>query len=210
MRFFQDKKGFSLIELMIAVMVLTIGLTGVAAMQLTALSGTFFANSQATGSGVGLAWSEWLSGLMNHSDQDKNQDPATLMWNRENVNTLMSLDSNPNDTSYTEYEMPRLTDDLVKCFNGQQAFVATSGFSKTVVFVKQGSTPATAISARVLVPFTAPDMPPPAPAGAQLVLRIAANVPYINTSTIEVSLLYKNAFVNKRGATMHFVVASNM
>ncbi len=41
---------------MIATMVLVVGLTGVAAMQMTALDGSMFANSQSSGAGIALAW----------------------------------------------------------------------------------------------------------------------------------------------------------
>jgi prepilin-type N-terminal cleavage/methylation domain-containing protein len=211
MSFFQDTRGFSLIEVMVAVMVLTLGLTGVAGMQIKALNGTFAANSNSTGSGIALAWAEWLDGLMNHTDQEKIVDNTTNMWTRENLRLLTRLDTDPNDTMvvyhlnatppvpFTEYELPSSIADIVKCFNGQKAFVSTTGQSKTLTFRKEGGTL-----------FTAADLPPPAPAGARLVLRIAANVPCINTATIEVSLPYTNAFVKKRGATLHFVVASNM
>ena len=209
MRFFQDKRGFTLVELMIAAMVLLVGLTGVAAMQLTALKGTFAANSNSTGAGIALAWSEWLDGLMNHTDQPKNIDPVTGMWFRQNLISLNSLDSNQNDTAYTEYQLPSSTDEIVKCFNGQQAFVSTTGYSKTVVFIKVGSQ-ISAAGTTIPIPFTAADMPPPAPEGSHLVLRIAANVPVINTCSVEVSLPYTNAFSKKTGATLHFVVSSNM
>ncbi len=199
MRFFLGKRGFSLIELMVAVMVLTIGLTGVAAMQLTALSEVFFANSNSTGSSTALAWAEWLTSHMNQTDQEKIVDSNTGMWNRANLFWLMSFDSNKTDTGYAEIQMPSTMADIVSFFNTTRTVVFTSGESKSVVFRKEGG-----------APFTAQDMPPPAPAGSILVLRIAANVPVVNTATIEVSLPYKNAFVKKMGATLHFVVASSM
>jgi len=211
MRFFQNKRGFTLIELMIAGLVVTVGLTGVAAMQITALKGTFSANSNSNGSGIALAWAEWLNGLMSHTDQEKFQDNVTNMWNRENLITLMNLDTLKTDTMaaydpdkniitpFVEYMLPSSTEDIAKCFNGQKPFVSTSGGSKTLTFIKQGHTL-----------FTAADMPPPAPVGSHLLLRVAANVPFVNVATVEVSIPYSNAFTNKRGATLHFVVSSNM
>ena len=200
MRFFQDKKGFSLVELMIATVVLTIGLTGVAGMQIKALNGTFAANSNSTGSGIALAWAEWLDGLVSHTDQEKIIDNTTNMWTRENLRNLTRLDAaNPNDQLPVEVVLPSTTDDIVKCFNGQKAFVLTTGVTKTLVFRKEGG-----------ALFAAKDMPPPAPAGARLLLRIWANVPIVNTVSVEVSLPYTNAFVNQRGATLHFVLASSM
>ena len=199
MRFFQNKRGFTLIELMIAGLVVTVGLTGVAAMQITALKGTFSANSNSTGSGIALAWAEWLNGLVSHTDQEKVVDNTTNMWTRENLRNLSRLDSSsPFDQLSVEVQLPSSTDDLVKCFNGTKDFVLTTGGSRTLAFRKEGGTP-----------FTAADLPPPPPAGAHLVMRVAANVPVYNTATIEISLLYTNAFSNQRGATMHFVVAAN-
>lgn len=199
MRFMQDHRGFTLVELMAAVVVLVIGLTGVAAMQMTALNGTFVASGKSTGSGVALAWTEWLNGLMSHPDQDKTVDINTGMWGRENFSRLASLDPQQNDQAYIEVVLPSSINDIVACFNGQKAFVLSTGATKTLVFRKEGGTL-----------FTAKDLPPPAPAGAKLVLRIAANVPVINTASVEVSVPYNNAFAKNQGATLHFVVASNM
>jgi prepilin-type N-terminal cleavage/methylation domain-containing protein len=199
MSFLKDIRGFTITELMAAVVVLTIGLTGVAAMQMTALNGTFVANGKSTGSGIALAWTEWLNGLMSHADQDKIFDSNTGMWTRENVFRLASLDPGQNDQSYVEIVLPLAINDIVACFNGQQAFVLSTGGTKTVAFRKEGGTL-----------FTAKDLPPPAPAGAKLVLRIAANVPVVNTASVDIAVPYKNAFAKGLGATLHFVVSSNM
>jgi prepilin-type N-terminal cleavage/methylation domain-containing protein len=222
MRFIHDTRGFSLVEVLIATLILTVGLTGVAAMQITSMNGTFFANSQATGSATALAWSEWINGLVSHEDQQKPAydlvvDGVTKKkFFRENYISFINLDDDPYDSynaatyapnakptphlaPFVQVELPNDIDDIVDCFNGDKNFETSAGDSIKLTFRKQGGGK-----------FTAQDMPPPAPAGARLVLRIAANVPVLETATIEVAVMYTNAFINDRGASLRFVIASNM
>ena len=226
MRFIKDTQGFSFVELMIATLVMTVGLTGVAAMQIKALNGTFFANSQASGATVALAWSEWLSGMIANGYQDTKEYKRTVNGQvetallRENFVYLTMLDDNQADSfdgdtyapdakptphfpPFVQVELPTTTQGLADCFNGVTAFVTSSGKSVKLKFKKQQLEDSDAVL------FTAADMPPLAPPGARLLLRVAANVPVGNTATIEVAVKYKNAFVNDRGATLRFVVASN-
>jgi len=219
MRFMQDKRGFSLVEAMIAIVIATIGLAGAGAMQINAMNGTFFANSQASGSGIALAWMEWINGLVSHGDQDKIQykqtvnGVTTILYYRENFVYFTRLDNDLNDTMaayhpehippqitpFVEVVLPTTIQNIVDCFNGVKAFTTSAGNTVFLPFRKEGRTP-----------FTAADMPPVAPPGASIVLRIAANVPVANTATIEVALIYANAFVHNRSVRLRLVVASNM
>lgn len=226
MHFIRDKKGFSLVETMIATMVLVVGLTGVAAMQMTALEGSMFANSQSSGAGIALAWEEWLTGLMKNPDQDTAiyfEDILTL--HPENFVALTSLDAeNPNDkmdvydpatmsvfdldsrkkpTPFVQVVMPATAEELVDMFNGETPFVTRGGFSIRLQFRKQGSIDE-------YLKFEAKDLPPLAPPGARMVWRIAANVPVVNTATVEISIIYINAFIRSRGVTLRFVVGASM
>jgi prepilin-type N-terminal cleavage/methylation domain-containing protein len=222
----RDKKGFSLVETMIATMVLVVGLTGVAAMQMTALEGSMFANSQSSGAGIALAWEEWLTGLMKNPDQDTEVyfgDIQTL--HPENFVELTSLDAdNPNDkmdvydnrtmsvfdpdaihppTPFVQVEMPATTQELLAMLNGEAPFVTTDGYSVRLQFRKQGSI-------EEYLEFEAKDLPPLAPPGSRMVWRIAANVPVVNTATVEISIIYINAFIRSRGVTLRFVVGASM
>jgi hypothetical protein len=222
----RDKKGFSIVETMIATVVLVVGLTGVAAMQMTALEGSMFSNSQSSGAGIALAWEEWLTGLMKNPSQDTDiyfGDIQTL--HPENFVRLTSLDAeNPNDKMdvydpakmsvfdpdsesspkpFVQVEMPATTQELAEMFNGERDFVTTDGDSVKLLFRKQGSIDE-------YLKFEAKDMPPPAPPGSRMVWRIAANVPVVNTATVEISIIYINAFIRSRGVTLRFVVGASM
>jgi prepilin-type N-terminal cleavage/methylation domain-containing protein len=216
-----DTRGFSLIEVMVATLILTLGLAGVAAMQLTAMNGIFIASSQANGSATALAWSEWLNGVVGQQKQDI--DPYVLdvdgtkviKYLRENYIAVANFDNKPTDSynpdtyvpdgdnpklePFVQVELPDTREELAACFNGDKDFVTSDGRTVRATFKKEGGTD-----------FTPEDMPPPAPPGARLVMRIAANVPVSETATIELSVVYANAFVRDRGPTMRFVVASNM
>jgi prepilin-type N-terminal cleavage/methylation domain-containing protein len=54
------ESGFTIIEVMIAIVVLVVGLLGVAAMQTKALQANVFAGRVTEGCAVGEAWMEWL------------------------------------------------------------------------------------------------------------------------------------------------------
>ena len=54
------ESGFTIVEVMIAIVVLVVGLLGVAAMQTKALQANVFAGRVTEGCAVGEAWMEWL------------------------------------------------------------------------------------------------------------------------------------------------------
>ena len=54
------ESGFTIVEVMIAIVVLVVGMLGVAAMQTKALQANVFAGRVTEGCAVGEAWMEWL------------------------------------------------------------------------------------------------------------------------------------------------------
>ena len=193
-----NKRGFSLLEVMIATMVLTIGLLGVAGMQLRALNGAFRSSALGTGAGVAQAGAGWLNGLVGYTDQNKILYFTTGRLYRENFVKLANFDNNATDRLPVTVTLPASIYDIVACFNGQQAFTTSYG-QVTLQFRKEGG-----------ALFTVQDMPPPAPAGSRIVLTVNANVPIQDMATVSVSVPYTNAFVANAGTTLSFVVASNM
>lgn len=240
MRCIGNTGGFTLLEAMIATMILAMGLTGVAAMQVTALNGAFTADSRSTGSAVALAWTEWLSGLMRNANQETINyygDIDTL--HPENFVLLASIDGDPADdlSAYKPEEMdvslynegsaadpkpfaqvimPATKQEMVDMFNGKSPFTTTDGRSLTLQFRKLGPGPQldpldpTAPPTVPYIPFDVSDLPPPAPAGSTMIWRIASNVPVADTATVEISVIYMNAFTRNRGVTLRFVVGANM
>jgi type IV pilus assembly protein PilV len=66
-----DKKGFTLIEMLIALVLLAIGLLAIAGMQLTSVKGNFFSNNLTQASIMGQDRLEALRQLdINHADLD--------------------------------------------------------------------------------------------------------------------------------------------
>ncbi len=232
MQCMKNTKGFTLVEVLIATMVLTIGLTGVAAMQINALNGTFAANAQSSSSSVALAWEEWLLGLMKNPMQTTETYFGDInMQHPENFVWLTSLDKDPTDTldaydydkmnvfnpnasqakdpkPFVQVVMPSSTDKLVDWFNGDTAFATADGRSMKLRFRKLGSNAIT--DPDVFVPFEKMDMPPPAPPGSVMVWRVAANVPVQNTATVEISIIFTNAFTRNKGVTLRFLVGAEM
>ncbi len=56
----QREFGFTIVEVMIAIVILTLGLLGVAGMQSKAMQGNLFAGKYTEGGAVGERWMEWL------------------------------------------------------------------------------------------------------------------------------------------------------
>jgi prepilin-type N-terminal cleavage/methylation domain-containing protein len=103
MRFIHSNAGMSIVELMVAVMILSIGLSGVAGMQMKALQGNNFAGTLSTGSNAAQSWLEWYNDFVNQQDQN------SILFNgklcREHFARLSMLDTNPNDSNFTELEL---------------------------------------------------------------------------------------------------------
>ncbi len=78
--------GFSIVEVMIAIVVLVVGLLGVAAMQTKAIQANVFAGRVTEGCAVSEAWMEWLM--------------------RQPYDRVAGLDNNAADTAATELTVP--------------------------------------------------------------------------------------------------------
>lgn len=78
--------GFSIVEVMIAIVVLVVGLLGVAAMQTKAIQTNVFAGRVTEGCAVGEAWMEWIM--------------------KQPYDRIAALDVNPADTASTALTMP--------------------------------------------------------------------------------------------------------
>jgi len=91
-----NEMGFSIMEVMIAIVVLTTGLLGVAAMQTTAIQCNVSAGRYTAESALGEAWMEWLM----NQPYDK----------------VAALDVNVLDTQPTERQLPDCSDTIIEKF----------------------------------------------------------------------------------------------
>ena len=80
------ESGFTIVEVMIAIVVLVVGLLGVAAMQTKALQANVFAGRVTEGCAVGEAWMEWLM--------------------KQPYDRIAALDANHDDTAATALSVP--------------------------------------------------------------------------------------------------------
>jgi type IV pilus modification protein PilV len=91
-----NAKGFSIVEVMIAVVVLVAGLLGVAAMQTKAMQYNMSAGRYTAGSALGEAWMEWFM----NQPYDK----------------IAALDANTFDTQPTERQLPDCNERVIERF----------------------------------------------------------------------------------------------
>ena len=94
-RMAQSKKGFSLLELLIALVILSVGLLGAAQMQVTSISGNAFSNNLTVATGLAQSRIEELKKLPNSDaalsagDHDEGLLTGTAIFSRStNVNDL--------------------------------------------------------------------------------------------------------------------------
>ena len=80
------ESGFTIVEVMIAIVVLVVGMLGVAAMQTKALQANVFAGRVTEGCAVGEAWMEWLM--------------------KQPYDRIAALDANHDDTAATALSVP--------------------------------------------------------------------------------------------------------
>ena len=91
----QNKKGFSLLELLIALIILAVGLLGAAGMQVSSVSGNAFSNNVTIATGLAQSRIEELKKLPNSDaalsagDHDEGLLTGTAIFSRStNVNDL--------------------------------------------------------------------------------------------------------------------------
>lgn len=80
------ESGFTIVEVMIAIVVLVVGMLGVAAMQTKALQANVFAGRVTEGCAVGEAWMEWLM--------------------KQSYDRVAALDADHDDTAATALSVP--------------------------------------------------------------------------------------------------------
>jgi Tfp pilus assembly protein PilV len=114
------ESGFTIVEVMIAIMMLVVGLLGVAAMQTKALQANVFAGRVTEGCAVGESWMEWLM--------------------KQSYDRIAALDVDPADTAATVLSVPCDSETAISRFQtwGLGAFteqqlpnVRTSGSTMT-------------------------------------------------------------------------------
>ncbi len=181
-----SESGFTVVETMIAVMILVIGIVGVGAMQLKALQGTKFAGVFYDGANTSTSWLEWINNFVNQPDQVSLPYNGRLL--KRNFVRLSQMDTNPNDTGFTTVELPVSTTTLLNQFNNTYDFKNADGNS-----------------------FAATQVPPPASGGGHVIWRVASNVPAPFLTTVEVSCRYVSAIVkNQESQRMRMVFSPEL
>jgi len=176
--------GFTILEVTCAIVILAVGLMGVAAMQTKAVQGNAFAASYVASSLSAQEWMEWLVNFVNRSDQEYIECSGKL--NRINYCRIMDLDVSDVDDQATEIEIPDTMEDLLQMLS-DKGFTNPEGTS-----------------------FTAEQIPGPPGAGYRMVWRVLANRPIQDTTTIEIRTTCANAFSANRSALLRFIVSSAM
>ena len=179
-----NQSGFTIIEATCAIVMLTIGLMGVAAMQAKSIQGNAFASSYFQSSIAAEEWMEWIMNFANQSDQEYLTCSGKI--NRTNYCRILSLDTSDVDDEATEVSIPNSMEDLLQLLTDNN-FENPEGGS-----------------------FTADQIPGPPGAGYSMVWRILANRPVQDTTTIEIQTTCTNAFSKNRATRLRFIIASNM
>lgn len=180
----KNEAGFTLLEVTCAIVILTVGLMGVAAMQTKAIQGNAFANSFSQGTNFAQEWMEWMINYINQPDQqyllfqDKLQKSGFVR--------ISLLDADREDDHATEIDMPLETETLL-------AFLAEKGIQDAA---------GTA--------FTVEQIPLAPAKGYRMVWRILANKPMENTTTVEIMTIVTNAFAISKRNTIRFILSSNL
>jgi len=205
-KFFGNARGFTLIEVMIATVVICIGLVGAAAMQLTAIRGDNFSKNFSAGANTANSWAEWILTLSSMPNQPPLDYYSSGLQPKRNFVLLASLDqtqgasATPSDPLFTQLVLPRDITGIVNCINGVTPFTTTDGAQITVKFRKPPYGDADI--------FKAADLPPAPPPGAFMQWNIGTNIPGPQKVTVEVSIIYNNAFMNTLGPRLRFVLSS--
>ena len=152
-----DKEsGVTLTEVMIAVMVLTIGLLGVAAMQLKAINDNYRASALTEKTSVAEQWMEWLINFSRQSYKLGSED--YIGYER-----LAALDTNPAVGSFTKLSFA--------CDDTEELRMALKGL---------GLRPATGEF------FAEDQLPKPSAKRYRVTWYIDAHAPLENTTTVKI------------------------
>ncbi|MCX8043350.1 MAG: prepilin-type N-terminal cleavage/methylation domain-containing protein [Desulfobacterota bacterium] len=179
-----NQSGFTLLEVTCAIVILTVGLMGVAAMQAKSIQGNAFSASYHQSAIIAHKWMEWIMDFVNRGDQENIMCSGKL--NRANYCSVMSLDISDVDDQATEIEIPSTTAELLQ-------FLNDNGFTNA-----EGTN------------LTAEQIPAVPGAGYRMVWRILANRPVQDTTTVEIQTTCSNAFSVNRSTRLRFIVSSAM
>ena len=150
------ESGFTITEVMIAVMVLTIGLLGVAAMQLKAINDNYRASALTEKTSVAEQWMEWLINFSRQSYKLGSED--YIGYER-----LVALDTNP--------AVGRFTTLSFACDDTEEIRLALKGL---------GLRPATGEL------FAEEQLPKPSAKRYRVTWYIDAHAPLENTTTVKI------------------------
>jgi prepilin-type N-terminal cleavage/methylation domain-containing protein len=150
------ESGFTITEVMIAVMVLTIGLLGVAAMQLKAINDNYRASALTEKTSVAEQWMEWLINFSRQSYKLGSED--YIGYER-----LAALDTNPAVGSFTKLSFA--------CDDTEELRMALKGL---------GLRPATGEF------FAEDQLPKPSAKRYRVTWYIDAHAPLENTTTVKI------------------------
>lgn len=176
--------GFTLLEVVCAIVILTVGLMGVAAMQAKSIQGNAFSSSFYGSGKLAQEWMEWIHAYLSQPDQDNLFFNGKLQ--KESFVRISSLDTNLLDDAATEIAIPSDTTALL-------TLLADKGFKNS----DGGS-------------FTAEQIPAAPGSWCRMTWRIAANRPVENTTTIEIQTSTTNAFARDKRNTLRFIISTNI
>jgi len=179
-----NQSGFTIIEVTCAMVILTIGLMGVAAMQAKSIQGNAFAYSFSEGSNLAQEWMEWMTSYLNQPDQENLLFNGKLQKN--SFIRLSDFDTDREDDSATEIDIPSNTEDLL-------ALLAENGIQDA-----EGNN------------FTAEQIPAAPGRNCRMTWRITANKPMENTTTVEIVTSITNAFARSKRNIVRFILSTNL
>ncbi|MEI6128367.1 MAG: prepilin-type N-terminal cleavage/methylation domain-containing protein [Pseudomonadota bacterium] len=187
-----QEAGFTIMEVLCAMVVLTIGLMGVAAMQAKAIQGNSFAASFNEGSMQAEAWMEWFEGYANWPYQANRQYNGQQLV--ENFCTIAEMDTASDDAVATVIQVPA---DMA----GLLDYLSDQGFYAPRLETDKGSSSRNAL--------TADQIPGPPGRGYTMEWRVTANMPLQNTTTIEIITTCSNSFTRNKRNVLRFILSPN-
>jgi len=192
----KSEGGFTMIEIICAIVVLTVGLMGVALMQTKAIQGNSFASSFNEGSMVGQSWMEWLEGYVTWPNQQNRTWGGKQL--PENFCTVSELDTNPDDNLPTVYQ-----DATTGWYtmSGFLSFLDDKGFFAPRL-IDDNSTLQRAL--------TEEQIPGPACSGYSMEWRVTANMPVTNNTIVEIITTCNNSFTRNKKNTLRLILTPQL